>query len=62
MNPVLNDYKTYVSTLIDFKAVSQAKDHQEALESLKQIQSKWEKPYPRVIIGISYIGYNNQFL
>ncbi|MDA3130505.1 hypothetical protein GJS40_10835 [Aliibacillus thermotolerans] len=38
--------------LDDFKAVYQAKDREEALEALERMQSKWEKPYPRVIESV----------
>src|SRR5699024_5464289 len=36
----------------DFKAVYQAKNREEAIEALEQMQSKWEKPYPRVIESV----------
>jgi len=36
----------------NFKAVYQTKDREEALETLEQMQSKWEKSYPRVIESV----------
>ena len=44
--------KDRAAILDDFKAVYQAKDREEALEALEQMQSKWEKPYPRVIESV----------
>src|SRR5690625_5396655 len=44
--------KDCAAILDDFKAVYQAKDREEALEALEQMQSKWEKSYPRVIESV----------
>ncbi|RFA31612.1 IS256 family transposase, partial [Virgibacillus dokdonensis] len=44
--------KDRAEILSDFKTVYHAIDKKEALQALEQLQSKWEKTYPRVIDAV----------